>query len=147
MPHCVANYFLYMYACTRRVSHSDAHGQEESETSCVALAREIKEMSAAIKRARSAAASVQRQWVLTAPMERTTIAIYTLSKYATEPCILYLETCARERHWPSRERDVLQRYVEDLFMATDSAIVAAITDHVDPVDAASLILAWKYVNE
>ena len=147
MPHRIAKYSLYTCACSRRASHSGAHGQEAAETSCDALAREIKEMSAAINRARSAAASVRRQWVLTALMERTTIAIYTLSRYAAEPCIVYLESCARERHWPSRGRDDLQKYVEDLFMATDSAVVAAITDHVDPVDAASLTLAWKYVHE
>ena len=136
-----------MYACNRRVSHSDAHWREEADTSCDALAREIKEMSAAIRRARGAAASVRRQWVLTAPMERTTIAIYTLARYSAEPCIVYLERCARERHWPSRGREDLQMYVEDLFMGTDSAIVAAMTDHDDPLDEASLTLAWKYVHE
>lgn len=80
-------------------------------------------------------------------MERTTLAIYVLSGYVAEPSILYLESCARQRHWPARDRADLERLVEDLFIASETDVVSAITDHDNPLDESVLATAWKYVHE
>ena len=88
-----------------------------------------------------------KHWVLTVQMKQTAVAIYSLSSCAVEPSIVYLESCAAERHWPPRDRADIQRDVEDLFLATDSDVVAAITDHQNPLELTHLALAWKYVHE
>ena len=105
------------------------------------------ETRAELKRARRRAAADARVWVLSPRMRRTSLAIYMLAGYSTEPAVKYLEACGRERHWPVRTAAELSTVVEDLFLQADADEVAALADASSPSDPTLLAVALRYVEE
>ena len=99
------------------------------------------------RRARCRSNTVCKQWALTEYMRRVALAAYALSECQTEPPVIYLQSCARQRHWPARERTDLDRLVEDLFVACDLTELLALISSTERSDEGVLAVAWKYVHE
>ena len=80
-------------------------------------------------------------------MRRVALIAYVMSGYDVQPAVKYLEICGRTRRWPRRAETELSRLVEDMFLETDLAEIAALTDATNPIDSDALRVAIKHVHE
>ena len=106
----------------------------------------LAETRAALKRAKRRARAEAREWVLSAQLRNASVAMYHLAGTA-EPAVAYLRACARERHWSERADSATTALVEDLYLETGTDEIAALVDEQEPLDAAALTVAFKYVGE
>ena len=141
----------YRVFCVSAGCRREAPFEEDTVDLLLQRRREIRlgiaKVSDSCRRARCRSKTVCKQWVLTEHMRRVALAAYALSDYQTEPPAMYLQSCARQRHWPARERADLDRLVEDLFLRSDLNELLAIISSTEGSDDETLIEAWKYVHE
>ena len=111
-----------------------------------AVRRALRENKKARRSEACAKQSQARQWVLSAPASNTVLTIFALAD-AAEPAAHYLRAHAARCGWPSKTNEELEAYAVDHFVAADPAHIAASSIEEDPVDAAAMRTAQRYLVE
>ena len=106
-----------------------------------------RELAVAMRKQRDARTRVNRAWNLPGTIEGAVRIAYVLSDYEVEPALVFLRAVGRARRWPDLSDQQLTIMIEDVFLDSDDACVAAIADGTAPTDCESMRLALPYVRE
>ena len=112
---------------------------------------ELAELGRAAKRsrrsARAAAAALDRTWKLTGSERRVALGLYMMADAVAEPVVLYLKQIGRQRHWPDRADDDVERLIVNEYLRADMCELLALTDEAHPLDAGALAQALRRLAE
>ena len=89
----------------------------------------------------------QRQWTLTKRSERIVLIAYTMADYNVDAAVSWLSLHSVKKGWPLKSTLNMARLVEDLFLAKDADLLAALTNGKAPADASALREAHAHVLE
>lgn len=88
-----------------------------------------------------------RQWKLTKRSENIVLITYTLAAYNVDAAVSWLSRHRETKGWQVKSTLDMKRLVEDLFLARDADLLAALTDANAPADASAFREAHKHVME
>ena len=88
-----------------------------------------------------------RQWKLTRRSEHIVLIAYMLAEYKVDAAVSWLSLHQEKKGWQLKSSLDLTRLVEDLFLAKDADLLAALADANAPADQSAFREASKHVVE
>ena len=106
-----------------------------------------KQVRRAKAKAKAAACTAARAWVLTGTVLRTVLIAYLLADGVPYPAVVFLKGKGRQFGWPDKTDEEAEALIDTVFLAADPWEVVALASPDDAPDQAALQRAVDIVHE
>jgi hypothetical protein len=121
--------------------------QQQKRELDAALAEGRRQEKRARLHERDAQRSAARSWQLGPFLAHTALIIYSLAGYTAAPAGKFILNAGRQRQWPDKTEEDLEKMVEDLFLDISLEELDALTDQGSPADERAMKKALAVVEE